>query len=378
LSTYICVDCGPSTRRLCASCTRIYVCMDCGRTGEATNLRGSPPKRCPICQSAHAKDRYERFAVAERKQRYERERQECTGRFVPCSSCGRSCPTGKGSRPAAERRCRSCGWTCARARKPAVEAVCKICGLSFVSAQRQLTCSAKCATAARVAALNGGAAGVCTGCGGATPPPKQFCEPCRDARRREHYRAKNYRRRTARRTLDVTQDYERELRVKAKRCPLCKVRLVSKPFLPASKELDHIIPINVGGTHTIGNVRIICRLCNMRRPDDGSDYTGPITLWAEDPTVVLRPRRAKRCCAQCAGSLTRGRCHACAPPQNHVPKPEQGRRAAQLRVAGMTWREIADATGLRGTGSAYLCATKYGEPEVIAAWPSGRIRAKGA
>lgn len=70
------------------------------------------------------------------------------------------------------------------------------------------------------------------------------------------------------------------MRAKAKRCPLCEVRLVNEPYLPASKELDHIVPLNVGGTHTLGNVRIICRTCNIGRPKDGSDYTGPVTLWA--------------------------------------------------------------------------------------------------
>ncbi len=112
------------------------------------------------------------------------------------------------------------------------------------------------------------------------------CEPCRAVRTRERYRAKNYRRRTARRVYDVTAEYERELRRKATRCPLCRIRLVDRPYQPASKELDHIVPINAGGTHTIGNVRIICRTCNVSRPADGSDYSGPVTLWAQQPDVL--------------------------------------------------------------------------------------------
>lgn len=113
----------------------------------------------------------------------------------------------------------------------------------------------------------------------------------------EEYRAKNYKRRTARRAHDVTPAYEAALRTKARHCPLCQVRLISKPHLPASKELDHIIPIVVGGTHTIGNVRIICRKCNQQRPKDGSDYSGPVTLWAQDveaaPPRQGRARQAK-------------------------------------------------------------------------------------
>jgi 5-methylcytosine-specific restriction endonuclease McrA len=100
---------------------------------------------------------------------------------------------------------------------------------------------------------------------------------------RARWRAKNHRRRVVGREGDVTPSYEYLLRAKAKRCPMpgCNVRLIDEPYQPTSKELDHIVPLNVGGTHTIGNVRIICRKCNIGRPGDGSDYTGPVTLWAE-------------------------------------------------------------------------------------------------
>lgn len=82
------------------------------------------------------------------------------------------------------------------------------------------------------------------------------------------------------RRFDISSAAEREMRAKAKRCPLCNVRLIDEPYKPASKELDHMVPLNVGGTHTIGNVRILCRSCNLARPKDGSDYIGPVTLWA--------------------------------------------------------------------------------------------------
>jgi 5-methylcytosine-specific restriction endonuclease McrA len=100
--------------------------------------------------------------------------------------------------------------------------------------------------------------------------------------RRASWRAKNHRRRVKCRAEfdEVTADFERNLRTQTRRCPLCKVWMTSKPYLPNSKELDHIVPRNAGGTHTLGNVRIICRTCNIGRPKDGSDYTGPVTLWA--------------------------------------------------------------------------------------------------
>lgn len=207
---------------------------------------------------------------------------------------------------------------------------------------------------------------------------QQFCSAtCREehpdylARRRSQYRAKNYRRRAARRTLDVDQAYERELRSKAKRCPMpdCGVKLTDEPFAVNSKELDHIVPINVGGTHTIGNVRIICRECNQRRPKDGSDYVGPVTLWAEEPGVATRQRRPIKPRCACGSPLIDDRCRVCDPRPRRPARPEEGRRAATLRASGMRWVDVAEATGLRGSGSAYLCALKYGDPSDIARWP---------
>jgi hypothetical protein len=90
----------------------------------------------------------------------------------------------------------------------------------------------------------------------------------------------------------------------------CGARMTDAPFLPNSKELDHMIPINVGGTHTIGNVRIICRRCNERRPKDGSDYTGPVTLWAEIAGVVASGSR-KLIDPCCGAPRKQGLCRAC-------------------------------------------------------------------
>src|SRR5579875_1038847 len=92
---------------------------------------------------------------------------------------------------------------------------------------------------------------------------------------------------------DITAAEELAMRQRARKCPLCGVWMTAIPNLPSSKELDHILPICQGGTHTHGNVRIICRTCNLRRPKDGSDYTGPLTLWAEDPAAVARADRRR-------------------------------------------------------------------------------------
>lgn len=200
--------------------------------------------------------------------------------------------------------------------------------------------------------------------------------------RRARQRAKTHRRKTVGRRGDVTPTYERELRAKVKRCPLCGVGLVNEPYQPASKELDHMVPLNpsVGGTHTVGNVRIICRTCNLARPKDGSDYCGPVTLWAYDHAAVVRaPRRRRpsppRYC-QCGAEKSKGRCFAC-DPRRRVAKPtpayvpakllteeqrrERGRKAAEMRARGSSWWDIAQSLAYGRESSACLAAAKYAD-----------------
>lgn len=148
--------------------------------------------------------------------------------------------------------------------------------------------------------------------------------------------------------------------------PGCGVRLTSKPFLPNSKELDHIVPRVMGGAHTVGNTRIICRLCNARRPDDASDIDqlslssmiDPVALAiATMPRVRRVPKlRSGRVCAGCGGEARRpGRkawCLDCI--------TERARRGWELRAAGVGWQEIAEQIGLGGTGSTYNVVMRYG------------------
>jgi hypothetical protein len=149
-------------------------------------------------------------------------------------------------------------------------------------------------------------------------------------RAKARQRAKTHRRKAVGRQSDITLEYEQELRRKAKRCPLCQVRMTIKPYLPTSKELDHMVPLNVGGTHTVGNVRIICRDCNIHRPRDGSDYLGPVTLWATHPGFVVAPKRQPRAIprCQCGAEKHSGRCWTCE-PSRIKPRVADGHRAAK-------------------------------------------------
>lgn len=49
-------------------------------------------------------------------------------------------------------------------------------------------------------------------------------------------------------------------------CPLCHRLLdYDRSLLPASAEVDHIVPHHKGGLDTRENVRILCRDCNGKR-----------------------------------------------------------------------------------------------------------------
>lgn len=208
---------------------------------------------------------------------------------------------------------------------------------------------------------------------------------------------------------DITVEQELAMRRKARKCPMCGTSLTGKPGLPNSKHLDHIIPVASGGTHTHGNVRIICSRCNLRRPKDGSDYTGPVTLWAVLPGTVARPHGGankatcrkglhpwtpenievrpdggKRCrpCRketdrqrnQRRRGRDRGRkpaprktCTCGAPfaaPGRTAMCPDctdkAARRAADLHASGMTWRQVAAEVGYHSYEGARFAAKRIG------------------
>lgn len=195
------------------------------------------------------------------------------------------------------------------------------------------------------------------------------CSRTRKNRSSDRTRHKAKVRRTVSRYTDITAAREAEMYRRTRKCRLCGVFMTGKPGRPNSKNLDHIIPVCMGGTHTHGNVRIICRLCNLRRPKDGSDYTGPVTLWAQVPGVAARtrpkagakPRPASRpprmaACPDCHAQFAQrshrqARCPDC--------MAVLARQAIQLRRDGVPWKEIAPAIGYTIAG-AHLLAQRHG------------------
>ena len=187
------------------------------------------------------------------------------------------------------------------------------------------------------------------------------CSDDRRARRNNkstpRTRNKGHVRRSLEKYSDITPAYEAVLRSRTRKCRLCATYMTGKPDHPNSKHLDHIIPIGVGGTHTIGNVRIICRTCNLKRPKDGSDLTGwQPTLWAQVPGVVIKPKpapappppRVAKARCSCGNEITNGQTSRCAQCLHRLTV-----QAAAMRDHGMKWQEICDALGYTNTGALY-------------------------
>lgn len=303
-------------------------CAGCGKALASMKRQGNPRRWCSEACRVHSYHQ---------------------GKKVPCAAgCGRLCWPDDDGQPM--RICRPC-----RSVKCLSTRVCPVCSAAF--AGKAKTCSYRCGQLQRQDI------GPCDDCGKQTLRQRnrsgRFCAGCLPQRIRARHRLKNHKRRVRGATAgDVTPEYERTLRRKAKRCPMpgCGIRLIDEPGRSNSKELDHIIPVNIGGTHTIGNVRIICRTCNNKRPSDGSDFTGQPTLWSQDLAFAMtlrsipKPKASKPVCS-CGHSVRKGElyCATC-----------KGKQAASLRSSGMKWQDIADHMGYASPGAAHNAA-RYGE-----------------
>jgi hypothetical protein len=253
---------------------------------------------------------------------------------APCANCGKPISIGKGSLAAGQSTCHPC-------RRDLRIDICVIYPRNCLNCERPFIARHK---------LHG------------------TCSPdCRKNWSDDYHRWKRNKRRVVTRESDITPRQEADIRKRARKCTLCSVYMTGKVGKPNTKHLDHIIPINIGGTHTHGNVRIICRTCNLARPKDGSDYTGPVTLWAQVADVMMpqpkiklvtpkpepKPRPIAGSCIECGdlvyvASRQGQRCHGCL--------MVIGARAAAMRDAGMKWKEICDALCYPNTGSLYQLA----------------------
>jgi hypothetical protein len=193
---------------------------------------------------------------------------ECV--FKRCSRCERTLPSTRfhrrsGAALGLDFWCKDC-----KSRRPKERScVCVECGVAFKSsAANVLVCGLKCRRARQWKQLK--------------------ASEVRLAKMRARDRLRSSWRSRVRQELakagDVTSADVVRLLASRETCPICHRRMRDDVPRgdPRKKELDHIVPVNVGGTSTIGNVRVICGACNRARPKDGSDVEQE-SLWARSP-----------------------------------------------------------------------------------------------
>lgn len=131
----------------------------------------------------------------------------------------------------------------------------------------------------------------CSRCGAKTIGTKNYsrtCDDCKRQARREWSRSSPSRRRHKRiyrakrraiergakaHRIDPIRVFERD----KWRCHLCGCRTPKRlrgSYEPNAPELDHIIPLAAGGSHTWGNVACSCRQCNIAKSDQPMGQIG--------------------------------------------------------------------------------------------------------
>lgn len=160
---------------------------------------------------------------------------------------------------------------------PPSSADCTKCGSLFVPlSSRQKMCSELCrqkhardrASAAYLKPIH--AVRKCDECAAYYTPEHGAAIYCSDAcATRVHKRVARKKERARLRTLKVesvnpTKVFDRDRWC----CQLCSVRTPRRlrgTIEPTAPELDHIIPLSVGGEHSYRNTQCLCRACNQRK-----------------------------------------------------------------------------------------------------------------
>tara|TARA_Y100000034_G_scaffold118256_1_gene158747 strand:+ start:444 stop:1088 length:645 start_codon:yes stop_codon:yes gene_type:complete len=83
---------------------------------------------------------------------------------------------------------------------------------------------------------------------------------------KEVSRNQRHRRRARYKNSNITKDWLMQLKENTVFCSICEVKMNNINHHPDQYNLDHIIPLKFGGSHSKNNVRFICRQCNLNRP----------------------------------------------------------------------------------------------------------------
>lgn len=192
-------------------------------------------------------------------------------RDLPCSKCGTLMWRGSTSLPVGRATCLPCRRSVPH-KGTEIATSCPSCGQP---ARPGRSCSQKCAQASRSTKAAMELVSLTCGCGvkfrGLPGTTRIYCDPCREDRRRDHYRRKSAIRRAARWGMTSTVTGERiMITALGKRCSWTCGRcgeFVNRdlaypdPWMPS---FGHVIPISKGGLDSWDNLRLEHLTCNVK------------------------------------------------------------------------------------------------------------------
>jgi hypothetical protein len=159
-------------------------------------------------------------------------------------------------------------------------------------------------------------------------------------------------------------------------CWICTRKIdINLPWNHAGEwTLDHVVALTEGGAPLDpANLRPAHRVCNLQRqPSVQRPPAVQLALFdAHGRHPVWR-----RTCDSCGVRLRAQQvCRLCNPVVRPTPlRAADGQRAAELRAAGMKWKDVAAATGFSSIGQCYLAAEKYGSAGAVSQWRRDRYR----
>lgn len=182
---------------------------------------------------------------------------DCDGRFSPRKESEVRCTLCRSKKRSRDLHQQS---------RMATRKACPTCGNEFIPQKTtaQIFCSVECRDSKNRPHSQPAYTRICEGCGGEFVPKKgdrvRFCSrKCyfQWASRKPPYEARGLNRRTI---------FRRD-GWKCRACGRATPSNLVGTHAPNAPELDHIIPISKGGTHSSENVQLLCRECNHRKAD---------------------------------------------------------------------------------------------------------------
>lgn len=104
------------------------------------------------------------------------------------------------------------------------------------------------------------------------------CPECREKAKRKYRKSRNKKRKALKRGAKVGHNIvaSKVFNKDKWRCRQCKCKVQKKDiYADNAAELDHIVPLSIGGPHTYSNVQTLCRKCNLEK---GNKFNGQLVL----------------------------------------------------------------------------------------------------